>query len=112
MMTPLELLTNGREVITNKERWTRGALARDKNRDRTLPRSPKAVCFCSIGALLKANEGGFVLTVREAEMFLKQAMGADITIFNDRLAKNHDEVLSAWDKAIELARNDEAQAAA
>lgn len=108
MMTPLELLTAGREVIANRDHWTRGAIARDKSRDRVHPTNPKAVCFCSIGALRKVTDR--IDLANEAEGYLKTVMGTHVTIFNDRLARNHAEVLAAWDKAIELARNDEAQA--
>ena len=47
------LLQEAKDLITPREQWTRGALARDEKRNEIEPNDPDAVCWCLGGALGK-----------------------------------------------------------
>ncbi|MBM3463715.1 MAG: hypothetical protein FJX76_16575 [Armatimonadetes bacterium] len=48
-------LTAARAMITDPERWTKGALARDEGGAPVLPYEEGATCWCAIGALMLAS---------------------------------------------------------
>jgi hypothetical protein len=101
MNTPLEVLTTGRELLADPKNWTKGWFARTKDGSTTHPDDPKAVCFCSIGAVGKTTPGQIKLR-RDVINLLDQVTGG-IVQFNDN--STHAEVLAVWDKAIELAHH-------
>lgn len=59
-MTTHEILTQVRELISDKERWTFEVLARAKDGVSCDPRSKEAVCWCTTGALRKVCGTGMV----------------------------------------------------
>lgn len=106
MKTAVEILKAARAVIEKPESWTKGYYAKAEDRTWTISNGPKAVCFCSIGAIEKATGkvhygGGWPF---EAEYMLRRAADvSNIADFNDAPERTHEEVLAIFDRAIELA---------
>jgi hypothetical protein len=107
----LEVLTEARALIADPKHWTTRAYARGKDRIEVRPNAPEADCWCAVGALAKASG----LEVRRIEdcskpyRALQRAMSITgfLSGWNDR--HGHDEVLAAFDRAIEEARAEAAQ---
>jgi hypothetical protein len=95
-MTPSEILTAARELISAPERWTQEAFARDAGGNSCSEKLERAVCFCSWGAFHRA---GYSII---AEHFLRSEMDGMPGRFND--THTHAEVLAAFDRAIEAAK--------
>lgn len=93
MQTTKEILVAARAIIANEENWTQGAYAEDKDGSSIGVNCSNAVCFCSIGAILKITISPF-----DAMKVLRNHMGDSIIAFND--GHTHKEVLAAWDEAI------------
>ncbi len=106
MKSTLEILTEARELISDPERWLQGRTAADARGVDVAPNSPKAVCWCSLGALAKVidvNSSGLLTGHENAndalcEMANAMSVVPSVWIFND--AHTHDQVLAAWDQAI------------
>ena len=104
-MTPTELLIAAKAKIDTPSKWTQGYLARNSSNNRVSCFSPRAVCFCSSGALMVAEDDNNVssYTTTRAQERLVSAMGGSIPDFND--SHTHSQVMAAWDKAIENVRS-------
>lgn len=106
--TPSEVLRAARELISVPERWTQDATARSVKRRPVLPRSQKAVCWCSVGAIDRATESTFSPEAMDARSFLRDAAKTNvISTWNDMRSRTHAEVLAAFDRAIVLADDKE-----
>jgi hypothetical protein len=98
----LDLLTAGQNLIRDPQHWTQKAFARTKEGHAVNELEPKAVCFCTLGALFKANQGGSGQTCEDAFRILHQVIPpGGIPMFNDN--HTHAEVMAAFDRARELA---------
>lgn len=77
--------------------WSRGTYARDANGSIVPPHSPKAVCWCAVGALIAVG----VHTPHPARNRLLAAIrtGESLSTFNDR-QETVEPVLAAFDRAI------------
>lgn len=106
-MKPSEILRAQKALIDTPEKWTGRVFARDAAGNPIQLDSPKAVCFCSSGALRLSpmNFPGSALIFGAAVDFLRRAMRGSITVFND--TKGHKAVISAWDRAIAAAEKAE-----
>ena len=109
-MTALELLQRGRELISELDHWTKGWYAKTLKDERTSLSSSDAHSFCSLGALHKAYETNAEETrstrnLDAARLFLQEEMNFSIAGFNDH--HTHAEVLAAWDRAIQRAKDAE-----
>lgn len=93
MQTVKEILVAAKAIIANEENWTQGAYAKDKDGSSIGVSCSNAVCFCSIGAILKITISPF-----DAMKVLRKHMEDSIINFND--GHTHKEVLAAWDEAI------------
>ena len=51
-----DILKRGREIISDPDRFTWQANARDEHGHEVHYESPRAVCFCALGAVLRAND--------------------------------------------------------
>lgn len=104
----LDILIKARELISDPERWTQGVNARNRAGGLTSPENDAAVCWCGIGALCRVA-GDDDLHWAKAVVFLhktaREAGFKDFPDFND--TSTHAEVLAAFDRAIEAARNAE-----
>ena len=104
-MNTLEILQAARELISVPERWTQGCLARNRAGKECSFRSNDSVRWCSIGALNKIST---LNIVSHALVFLSKAVSVKTNKFstwND--THTHAEVLQAFDRAIELAKEGE-----
>lgn len=113
-MNVLEALVKGRKLISDEERWTTGASARDVNGNNVPSVDPTATCWCTIGAIGKivfsdgdvntCQETIFSGAIRslEAHVPYQKFGGRMIAPFND--THTHAEVLAVWDKAIAAER--------
>lgn len=54
-MKPVDILKGALALLERPKGWTRGKPARRSNRQPTFYRDPKAVCFCTIGAVFAAS---------------------------------------------------------
>ncbi|MGO7308731.1 hypothetical protein ACCS91_33290 [Rhizobium ruizarguesonis] len=110
-MIPHEILTAGRELLSNPDHWTKGVLARDKKGESIGPFDPKASCFCTIGAIHKVVGPQQSELKRQVVGYLIEALdtvhkvSAVVSAFNDHPKTSHEQVLELWDKAIEIARH-------
>lgn len=103
MTQVVKLLQDARNLISKPENWTQVDFAKKADGSGTYSHSDDAVCWCSLGALNKVDSLSENSQVRKlAKAFLKAAMGEPVAVFNDY--HTHAEVLAAWDKAIELAK--------
>ncbi len=100
--TTVQILKDARALIADEKNWTQDKWARDRNGDAVAPESPKAVCFCSLGALRKASvdDDGFCY----AREVLRDVTKGSIIDFND--THGHAEVLAIFDSAIARAESE------
>lgn len=108
-MTTLEILCGARELISDPERWTIGALARDCNGDPTYYKYDDAVKFCAVGAICRVNFkfGHVCSNANNSIIELNFVIESHFSLgdFND--THTHTEVLSAFDRAIKSLRRAE-----
>ena len=94
-MTTREILIAARALIDTPEKWTQFESARNINGVGCHPRSPDAVCFCTLGAIDRACQDD--LNDYKALQTLQSIVGM-VANFND--SHTHAEVLAAFDEAI------------
>jgi hypothetical protein len=100
-MDMLKIIKDARNMIAKPENWTQGVCARDIDGNEIGIDSPKAVCWCSLGALNEVYsdvtyDGWWALI-----NFLNQEVGfGHVATFND--SHTHEEVLAMFDKAIAI----------
>lgn len=115
-MKTSDLLINAKALINTPDKWTQGHFARDRLGLEISPRTDQAVCFCSLGAMMRVNYDEPYIPAVKA---LGRAITGDDTIgyygafqavheFNDK--HTHAEVMGMFDKAI--AKEAECQAPA
>jgi len=99
MKPELELLINARKLIENPECWTQGVFACDE--DGFVTDIEEGVCFCSMGAIIRADGGLGNESYIAAFGAMQSVIGNSTSIsrFND--THTHAEVLAMFDKAIE-----------
>ena len=105
--TTLDVLRRARELLSEPQGWTQGTFARDI-RGRRAASARDAVCWCAIGALLRATD----VSIRADAVAAVAALvhhGIGITApdssralvaWNDCPERTHAEVLEAFDRAI------------
>jgi hypothetical protein len=98
----LRTLRKARELLSDRDRWTQGALAKSRHPLGSLPVScgatdPHAYCWCLRGALHKVADREVAW---RAECYLELAVppSLDIAAFNDH--RTHAEVLALLDEAL------------
>lgn len=101
-MTPLQILTRARKLLSNRKRWCQGASARDKRGLPTLPLSDNAVSFCAYGAIQRASDGDIgqcdIILDKEACRISKKK--GNIASYNDARGRTHAQILALFDSAI------------
>jgi hypothetical protein len=96
VQTTFELLHAAQDLIRDPKNWIQGMAAVD---DQGLPVTIKrATCFCSVGALHRADQGYSYLPAID---ILDKLAGGSIIAFND--THTHAEVIDLWDRAKEIA---------
>jgi len=106
MTSPLSLLTEAQELIRDPVHWTQEAYYRNAEGEPPQDDSPnfldpKAVCFCSLGALNRMGVSYPLRTRALAVQLLQEVMGTTIPHFND--SRTHADVMLAFDRARKLA---------
>jgi hypothetical protein len=100
-LTGLDLLTQARALIETG--WCRGSSARDAKGLVTPFGGEKAVSFCASGALVHLS---YCMTkaFRDASAALHKAVGAfgSLAYWNDAPERTKEEVLAAYDRAIQM----------
>ena len=101
-----QVLKNARDVIESG--WCRGAYAKNKYGDSCDPQAGAAVEFCMDGALQRVFDAAEYEAHHKAVILvvdtLRSRFGSGvITQFNDKIAKNKDDVLKLFDNAIAAA---------
>lgn len=101
-MTIKALLQAARGLIV--QGWTQGAYARDYNERITPYGGPSACKFCMSGAVAHLLGGGAVHSAEfiNALRALRCAIDWPVAAWNDTPGRTQDEVLAAFDRAIEL----------
>lgn len=111
MTTAKEILQKARKLITEPGSWIQGHYAQDANGKLVDEESEDATCYCSSGALSAAAcpRGQTEQELVESQPYryraratLEAYMDGNVIAFNDREGRTHEQVLAAFDKAIEL----------
>lgn len=103
----VELLTKAKKLIDKPEKWTKKAGSRDAGGVSVDVSSNQSVCFCSLGALIKAQPFEPVLFGAAKDLldsscpkfFLGDTPGW-ILAYNDAAETTHEDVMKVFDKAI------------
>ena len=101
-MTTLELLKEVRELFLDKNKWTRGVLAKDATGMGVMPKSPTACQWCLDGALeLLSDSVQIKGEARERlNRFASRYYGSQaFTQFNDN--NTYEKVMELLNKAID-----------
>ena len=116
-MSVLETLIKVRELLSNKDHWTKGYYSKDSHGIRIRPHEPSACTFCMFGAIYKVCpdrpfsavgfKDPFVIEVHDR---IEKVIGelypnfreASVARFNDDPETTHADVLRVLDRAIEL----------
>jgi hypothetical protein len=87
--------------------WCTGAVARDRDEAGVLAWSPSARSWSILGAILASwHDHGSVEPIITSVSALAKATGASaVEVWNDRPARTQEEVVAAFDRAIELTRD-------
>jgi len=115
-----QLLIEAKELIKDPEDWTKGEYARNAAGVKVADSHPNACQWCTVGALWRASgflQGDPVLDsqkgnlVNDACGLLLQAIGRkrDLSPWNDLPETTHQDVMNAYNKAIELVYEKERQ---
>lgn len=102
------VLRAARKLITPRKAWTQGYYAHGASGRRVDLDGPRAVCWCSQGAVWKAARdlhlpGGGSFAAEQCLIATLPAGENWIVGFNDNKKRKHSEVLAWFDRAIKLA---------
>jgi hypothetical protein len=105
-MTPVEILTQARDLIAQPGKWTQGWYARRADGKDCYWADDEASCFCAVGAVEKTVGFDFIWSAshRKSYEYLREVVGGVVDRFNDDPTRTQEEVVQAFDKAIELAK--------
>jgi len=94
----LKIIRDARDLISDESRWTRGSFARDRQGYYVQTKSPEAVCWCAVGALIKCIPPGYH-EERVIQAFQAAVPGhKSITYINDE--RGHAATLETFDAVI------------
>lgn len=121
-MSTLEILQGARELLSDRKKWYQGwyAASNPDNlpcvQSTCSPLSEEATCWCSLGACLKVSgdlhglwhcRNGWCDILQEA---FAEKFSEVVHIANDK--RTHKEILAAFDRAIEIAKERKQQVTA
>lgn len=106
----VEVLRAARERISDPERWTFHAFARDHESRKVAATSPAACSWCALGSLI-CETGGAITPIQEQCEELLNRVGSELQHLslvgvNDR--RGHTATLEMFDRAIEHAEREAA----
>lgn len=99
-LKPSEVLAKAADLIEPEGAWTQREYARDSNGAYTTSRDPRAVCWCALGAIIRASDG---MSGSSTQFTSKIIDGRGIGAWNDDLCRTQAEVVAALRKASALA---------
>jgi hypothetical protein len=92
-----------KDLLSDKSRWTQGALARDRAGRECTPESPDAESFCVVGALCRvyANDVELNEAIDSVNLIISSMIGYadEIEEWNDDPARTFDDVRQVLEKA-------------
>ncbi len=97
-----DVLIKARELIATPDRWTKGAAWRSASGLAT-GSDPDIRSCCALGAIWLVGRMDIRINTKEAQITLLKVVGRKISDWNDAPWRTHDEVLAAFDQAIEAA---------
>ena len=103
----LSVLKGARELLSDPERWTRGAFARDRKGGPVTPFNPRACQWCVTGAINATSSIGCACANRGAALALWKTLVERgdhtrlVAQFNDDPCTAHADVLALLDATIE-----------
>lgn len=102
-----KILAEARDLVSSG--WTKGFMARDGEGQPTQPLHQAAVCWCVMGALVKASvkpESDFGASSADSAALLHRFLpwGVGLAEFNDDPTTGQEDVLRLLDQAIAAAR--------
>jgi len=101
-MRPIDLLRQARELLADPKRWTQGTGARAGDGLATGVHSANAICWCAWGALVYVHTD--LNSLSDSLDLIATIVGeSEVSSWNDAPERTHEEVLAAFDRAIELA---------
>ena len=105
-MKTKEILIAARAKIEQPECWTQMAFAKTALRNKAKVDSPRAVCWCILGAICAVTNSKPGLLDVASYRLIANAIGVppyseNVVNWNDERARTHAEVLAAFDRAIE-----------
>lgn len=100
-----------RSLLADPARWTKGAMAKDASGENVSPHSPKATCWCLVGAVYKVRDDnpdvrgscvGDTIDISKAidRAVSARGFGRNCAAYQDRADTTHADVLSLIDEAI------------
>lgn len=100
MKTSVEILTEARTLVAREDGWIQNNFQKECSGQ---------MCYCSVGAVDKAaNSNVDFSSFDRALRFLYEVTGAEVlSQWNDKPERTQAEVVAAFDKAIELAKEAE-----
>lgn len=108
------VLVTAKKLIEKPENWTRNAFARDVHGTIVLAADARATCYCAMGAVEAATASGMyaqqhvALALLECAIAERVGNSSSVPLFNDDKTTAHADVLCVFDRAIELAKKEEA----
>jgi len=100
-MTHVEKLRAAKSFIDTPDKWTREVSARDKFGQPASDYEEDAVCFCIIGAAMRADAS----LDRHLRKCLPEWAEGSFIDFNDHEETTHADVMALFDRAIEMAES-------
>lgn len=107
-MTTLETLVAARDIIA-KGAWTKGCAARDGSGEPVSATDPRAVCWCAWGALMHVGKPSLGAERLFQALDILPVNGSMLhPLFDWNDGATREEVVAAFDRAIELERANDA----
>ena len=115
MLEPEKILTRAKELISEPDRWVKGAYSLDKNFNHVHRNDPKACKWCLSGSIEAATEMLAVSTRSDIFLYLSEEYieakrvllkmsdldgFPSISQWNDHPDRTHEEVIDLLDRAI------------
>lgn len=106
-MKPSEILHAAADLLEKPGTWTQKSDARDEHGAEIRVLNPKATCWCAFGAIMKVSDNPYGGIDTQVAYFLRQAIGMwSITSWNDNAGRTQKEVVAAFRKAEQLAKDE------
>lgn len=106
-MKPSEVLAKAADLIEPEGAWTQGKFAREASGLAQDPKSPKAICWCARGAIIRSGglESAPLRYLRSVVPSCDRS-GEPVAVWNDAPERTQAEVVKALRDAADLARSE------